>query len=288
MERLKYIRHNVLKRKEFEFKLKEQGNFLEKMKSLLDNFCYIQNVSDNPKNVFPLEEFASTLGYSKDEIVRMGSLSVPVLLHPDDFPKMTDYFQKTIFAGGEVFELEFRLKHRNGTWKWFSNRATFLEEESGTRKTINTAKEITRIKNLEESFFMTQEKLQAISSNPYLGVAILDREGKILDMNSTLQKLSGYERNELIWLSSADYLSLKGIRSICENLQRIRTGEIDSFQAETIVYPKYSGAFWAYMVFSAVHNIDGFPEYIACSIIDISETKLFEKLGGSTRTKPQK
>jgi len=284
IERLRYISNNILKRKEFEQKFKKQNNFLEKMKVLLDNFWYIQNVEDNPKGVFPLEEFANILGYSDEEIERMGNLSNPVLIDPDDYHRITEYFQKTVLTDGEINEIEFRLKHRNGTWKWFSNRCTFLGEEPGSRKTINIVREITKVKNMEESLLMEEEKLSAIGSNPYLGVAILDVDGKILDINPTLERLSGYTKAELSPLNYSEFMSLRGIITIREQFQKMKLGFLESFQIETIIYPKHREAFWGYIVFSTIHNMDGIRDCIACSLIDISDTKLFEKMRGNSQT----
>lgn len=281
IERLRIISNNISKRKEFEKKFKRQTNFMEKMKVLLDNFWYIQNVDDNPKGEFPLKEFANILGYSKEEIQRMGDLSNLVLIDPDDYHRITEYFRKTILMGEEIAEIEFRLKHRNGAWKWFSNRCTFLEEEKGSRKTINIVRETTGIKSLEESFFVMEERLHAVSSNPFLGVAILDIYGKILDINPTLERISGYNKEELGDLNYSEFMSLRGIFLIREQFQKIRTGLIDSFEMETIIYPKNSKAFCGYLVFSVVHNIYGLRECVACSLIDILNTKLFEKIDGT-------
>ena len=149
--------HNILERKSVEDKLKVQSIFLDKMKALVDNFYYVQKIEDTATNIFLLAEFASKLGYSKEEIRRLGNLSIPVLVHPDDFPRITEYFQKTIF-NNIVNEIQFRLKHRNNSWKWFSNRCILLEEK-GVRKTLNIVREITLEKKMEESFFYCREEV---------------------------------------------------------------------------------------------------------------------------------
>jgi len=269
--------HNILERKSVEDKLKVQSIFLDKMKALVDNFYYVQKIEDTATNIFLLAEFASKLGYSKEEIRRLGNLSIPVLVHPDDFPRITEYFQKTIF-NNIVNEIQFRLKHRNNSWKWFSNRCILLEEK-GVRKTLNIVREITLEKKMEESFFIAEKRLQAISSNPYFGLVILSSDGEIIDMNLSLERLMGYTKEEISLLRPAEYMSLSGIRIASVQLEKLKTGEIDSFQIETIAYPKNRGELWCYIVFSAVQNVYGTLEYIACSLIDISETKLFEKNG---------
>jgi PAS domain S-box-containing protein len=283
LDRLRYISRNILKRKKFENKIREQSNFSDKMKALLDNFCYVQTIKENVTTAFPFEEFENILGYSKDEILRICSLNSQDLINPEDYPKVMEYYQKTISSSEEVCEIEFRLKHKNGAWKWFSNRSMFLEEEEGIRKNLNIVREITRVKNFEESFFLSQEKLAALSSNPFLGVVILDIKGKILDINPTLEQISGYTKEEILSLSYSDFMSLRGVRSICTQLQKIKSGEIDSFQIESIIYPKYNEAFWGFMVFSIIHDINGLRECLACSIIDISDSRLIEKIGGSNR-----
>jgi len=279
--RLKYIVNNILERKGFENRLNTQNVFLDRIKELVDNFYYVQNIEDNPINIFSMVEFASMLGYSKEEINRMGSLIIPALIHPDDFPRITEYFQKTIFIN-KINEIEFRLKHRNNTWKWFSNRCMLIEEH-GIKKTINIVREITREKNLEESVFIAHKKLTAISSNPYFGIVILDVDGKVLDINYTLERLSGYTKEEICSQHSTGFTCLREINLICAQFKKLKKGEINSFQVETLAYPKYNGAFWCYMVFSVVHDNEGRLAYITCSIVDISETKVFERFDNAAR-----
>ena len=134
-------------------------------------------------------------------------------------------------------------------------------------------------KKWKNLFFIAEKRLQAISSNPYFGLVILSSDGEIIDMNLSLERLMGYTKEEISLLRPAEYMSLSGIRIASVQLEKLKTGEIDSFQIETIAYPKNRGELWCYIVFSAVQNVYGTLEYIACSLIDISETKLFEKNG---------
>jgi PAS domain S-box-containing protein len=102
-------------------------------------------------------------------------------------------------------------------------------------------------------------------------VAVLDIFGKILYMNKTLEELTGYKSIELEQLSYSKYMSFRGVNTLCNQLKRIKSNEIDSFQLETLIYPKNGIAFWGYMVVSSVYNIYGIRECLTFSLVDISD-----------------
>ena len=54
-------------------------------------------------------------------------------------------------------------------------------------------------------------------------------------------------------------------------------GTIDTFQTETFIYTKHKGAFWGYMVFNPIYTPERVIDRIVCTLVDISESKLFEK-----------
>lgn len=105
----------------------------------------------------------------------------------------------------------------------------------------------------------------------------MNPDGKIMNLNPTLEHLTGYTKEDLNWLNYSDYIGMKELRSICQNFEKMKAGCIDSFQAEVFVYTKHKGAFWGYMVFNAIYNPERVIDRIVCTLVDISESKLFDK-----------
>jgi len=81
-------------------------------------------------------------------------------LHPDDRAAVAAAFRA--FAGeGQAFDLEYRLRHKDGRWIWVRNRSTARYERDGVRYVEGMLSDITERKTLEESLCQAQ-KMEAI------------------------------------------------------------------------------------------------------------------------------
>lgn len=101
----------------------------------------------------------------------MGADLLPRLLHPDDLPRAMEHFFNLVkVSDGEMLQFEYRMRHWDGTWRWFSSIDTpFLRDENGcVVQILGTAVDITpRIeadehrRDLEEQVRQAQ-KLEAV------------------------------------------------------------------------------------------------------------------------------
>ncbi|MCB1176852.1 MAG: PAS domain S-box protein [Leptospiraceae bacterium] len=277
IEKLQYIQKNIQRRQDIESKYQSQVSSLEKLKILSKDYFYKQPINNTSKNFINIEEYSELLGYTRGEIINMGSLSIPLLVHKEDLDKFTSFLDRVVNSNGDIIELEFRLKHKNGTWVWILNRSMIDFDSKNKKQIISIVKDISEKKNFEQSFYISENKFRALNNNPYQGIAVLDLEGNIMEINSTLELMTGYKKEELNVLNHSDYISLKGVKLICPELQKIKNKEIESFQIETMVFPKKHGSLWVYMVFTPVLSMENKIKFIICNLSDISETKLLER-----------
>ncbi|MBP7283191.1 MAG: response regulator [Leptospiraceae bacterium] len=277
LERIKYILNSIQKRKRIETDLREQIKKSEHLENLLGDLVFNQRIEKYFPYIFPLQEFTATLEYTKEEVTRMGNLIIPLLIHPEDFKAMETYFKDLIEKPGTISEIEIRLKHKSGIWRYFACKGIYEETEKDVGNILHYAKDITWLKNLQYTSHISREKFVAISNNPYFGIAVLDLDAKIMNLNPTLEHLTGYTKEDLNWLNFSDYIGLKELRSICQNFEKLKMGTIDTFQTETFIYTKHKGAFWGYMVFNPIYTPERVIDRIVCTLVDISESKLFEK-----------
>lgn len=255
-------------------KNKEQIEYQENLEKLLGNFTFKQTTNSRTPTIFPIGQIAVNLGYTEDEIIRMGNLIYPLLIHYEDFPVIESHYQRLFLGKGKVSEIEFRLKHKTGIFRYFSVRSILSEMENYI---LHSFKDITWSKNLEYKSHISREKFVAISNNPYFGIAVLDIDGNVLNLNPTLEHLTGYSKEDLNSLNFSKYFGLKDLRGICQNFAKLKSGDLLTFETEAFIYTKNKGAFWGYLVFNAIYDPDKNLDRIICTLVDISESKLFEK-----------
>jgi PAS domain-containing protein len=110
------------------------------------------------------------------------------LVHPDDYDRLVAYYTQIHAAqDGEILEIEYRVRHANGEWRWLCNRdAVFSRDANGqVTQIIGTAQDMTDRKRLEEE----QNRLIAIleASTDYISMS--DIAGNILWNNKALKQI---------------------------------------------------------------------------------------------------
>ncbi len=154
---------DISDRKQAEQKLLENQKFIQKIAESSPNILYLYDLQEN-RNNYCNREITATLGYSPEEVQAMGSSFFANLMHPDDLANMPNYYQQIAAAeDGDIFEIEYRMRHANGAWRWlFSRDSVFSRDEQGhVKQTIGTAQDISERKQSEITIQQTTAQLEA-------------------------------------------------------------------------------------------------------------------------------
>ncbi|NOY38202.1 MAG: PAS domain-containing protein [Chlorobi bacterium] len=112
--------------------------------------------------VYYSAEWKRQLGYAEDELP--GRFSTwENLLHPDDYNRMhrelTDYLSNP----KGIFEAVFRLKHKNGTYRWIQNRSACIKNEKGeVVRMFGSHLDISNQKQIEDKISQNNKFLNTI------------------------------------------------------------------------------------------------------------------------------
>ena len=95
--------------------------------------------------------FTRISGYSPDEMRSMSITEASGFIHPDDLPTISRALRaSTMGASGATYEMEYRFKHKDGQYRWFLDRYTFMRDaEDKPLAMIGSVGDITERKRLE-------------------------------------------------------------------------------------------------------------------------------------------
>ncbi|MEH2055226.1 MAG: PAS domain-containing protein [Nostoc sp.] len=65
------------------------------------------------------------------EVAEIEGKSFIPLIHPDDVSICTDYFQRILTTGKKQDAIEYRLKHKNGNWRWHTSNSSAIRDANG-------------------------------------------------------------------------------------------------------------------------------------------------------------
>jgi PAS domain S-box-containing protein len=110
----------------------------------------------------------SPVGYDGDEMMRMGSRIVAQQVHPDDLPKVERYVERLArLEDGEVFSLEYRIRHKDGHYVHVLSRNTmFTRGPAGeVELVLGMTIDISEQKDMERAVRLLSEQLVTTRSD---------------------------------------------------------------------------------------------------------------------------
>ncbi|HEY9635476.1 MAG TPA: PAS domain S-box protein [Coleofasciculaceae cyanobacterium] len=128
---------DITQRKHIEAAWRETQRWLQAIAEANPNILYVYDLIEQ-QNVYSNRQMLTILGYRAEEVQQMGTTVLPTLMHPDDFAAASEHFKKFETAQeGEIFEFEYRMRHKNGEWRWLISRETlFTRTADGMPKQI--------------------------------------------------------------------------------------------------------------------------------------------------------
>ncbi|MEO6103837.1 MAG: PAS domain S-box protein, partial [Pseudoxanthomonas sp.] len=117
---------DITKRIQAEDELRESRHFAESIAENSPSIIYLYDFKTR-RTVYTNRNAGEALGYSKAQIIAMGEKFLPTVVHPKDMHQIVQ--QAVNFKDaldGSIFDLELRMKHANGDWRWLWNRETIF------------------------------------------------------------------------------------------------------------------------------------------------------------------
>jgi PAS domain S-box-containing protein len=151
----------------------------EKFRSLVENandIVFSLNTSGNFTYISP--QWKDILGH--DPATLIGTPG-GALIHPEDRPQNIAAFRQAMTTGTKIHGLEYRIQHKDGTWRWHSQSAAPQRNGSGTIVAYQgICHDITERKRVLEALRQASKKLGLLSG--------ITRH----DINNQLMMLGGY------------------------------------------------------------------------------------------------
>ncbi len=160
-------------------------------------------------------------GYSPEEWAQ-GDAIWENSLHPEDKDRVLREDVRSSETG-EVFYIEYRLRRKDGEYRWVREEAQLLLDEQGKpRYWQGILLDITEEKSAADAILQSEEKFLKIFQSSPIAICITRwDDGVFLDVNSAYCEYTGFYRDELIGRSIIDVtgVSVKGRADFLQHLQ---------------------------------------------------------------------
>lgn len=143
-------------------------------------------------------EYKRQLGYADHEIGNhFGEWERRV--HPDDLEPTLHRIREAIASGETTYEVEFRLRHKEGSWRSIFARADIIRDTEGAPvRLLGCHLDVTERKQAEDAIREREARLAAILNTAADAIITINRSGMIQTINRAAERMFGYAPGELI------------------------------------------------------------------------------------------
>jgi PAS domain S-box-containing protein len=130
-------------------------------------------------------EFANMVGYTEEELLGRRFQDIT---HPDDLSDNDKHFTEAVQGAKDVYHLQKRYVHRNGTIIWANLNVAMIKDDQGMPiYCVAQVDDITQEKKAREKLLLSQANLNATINNTRIMIWSIDRLFRLLTFNETFR-----------------------------------------------------------------------------------------------------
>jgi two-component system cell cycle sensor histidine kinase/response regulator CckA len=197
--------------------------------------------------------------------------------HPEDFVKLKQSLDSHL-QHGDKFDIECRLKHASGGYRWFRSRGRSTADDMGNPVRMSgSLTDISDRKATEIALRESEERYRTIFSSAPDSVLVIAAEGEnagvIVSANEFAARQHGYEIDELVGMKISELDVPQDAIHVPERLRRLKEGERLHFEVEHF---RKNGSRFPVEVSAEIIYLNGKAHVLAFDR-DITERRLAEK-----------
>ncbi|PKN72431.1 MAG: hypothetical protein CVU50_07630 [Candidatus Cloacimonetes bacterium HGW-Cloacimonetes-3] len=243
---------------------------------------YIVTAALDGTFTYHASNWLKSLGYDVDD--PNSKFIFAEAVHPDDFESCRLFLEKTFTTGSNQTGLKYRLRHKDGSWKWMSaNSAPVFDRNGAVIQVLTVAWDITDFVETELMLKGSSAKLGLLFDTMREGVAIVDNDDIVQLVNKSCCDLFGFTAEDIIGKPGNEFIIAEEDRHLLIEKNIARTqGVSDEYE---IKGQKMNGEnIWLRISGAPLRDEDGIVIGSVGIITDITESKaLREKLVASQK-----
>jgi diguanylate cyclase (GGDEF)-like protein/PAS domain S-box-containing protein len=219
------------------------------------------------------EQWAGIVGYRLADLEPTTSNTWTSLTHPDDLPAEDALTEGHAQGRVPFYDIEFRMRHRDGHWVWVRDRGQIVEwsPEGRPLRMTGTLEDISRTHAVADQLAAAEEQFRLAMDNSAVGMCLVSREGRFLRVNPALCHMLGRSAEDL---QSLTWQVLTYPDDLAEDLGLVE-GVLDGSRHSYRMLKRFIAAdesvIWADLSVAAVRNVDGTAKYLVTQIVDVTD-----------------
>jgi PAS domain S-box-containing protein len=182
---------DISERKKADEELQQSQHFTQQIIETVSGVFYINDLNEQ-RNIYVNRQIAELLGYTTEQVQQMGNKLFNQILHPEDFKQLPVHIEKLQRASDtDVFEIEYRMLHADGEWRWFFTREIVYRRtaDGSASQILGFSQDISKRKQTEGALQKSREEAEFANRTKDEFIAIVSHE-----LRSPLNAIVGWTK----------------------------------------------------------------------------------------------
>lgn len=218
-------------------------------------------------------EWKRQIGYAPDELADEYR-EWATRLHPADIDATLDAVERFRQGDTSTYDVEFRLRHKDNTYRWIWAQADLLRDEQGRpARMMGSHLDITRRKEAELSLRDSERELRQITDNIQGTISRVGRDLRYLHVNRWYERVFGVRMEDAVGRSMPEVLGEELFNHAEPYIERVLSGETVTFDS---VFMKRGILHQSLTTFIPDYAVDGEVAGFFVVGLDVSHLKKVE------------
>ena len=210
-------------------------------------------------------------GYSEAELIALGGQTIT---YPEDRDVGRAEFAEVLASQRNAYQVEKRYVHRDGRIHWMRQSISTVRDDAGRLLyLVVIAEDIDERKRALEELRASEARFKAVFDNTAIGVAMMTLDRRIVQVNATASRITGYSAEEIFTINPTDMIVPEDRALDRDLFLELVAGQRDQYLIEKRYIRRDGSVFWGRINFALVRDALGEPLYIVGMIEDINEEK---------------
>jgi PAS domain S-box-containing protein len=221
---------------------------------------YLAECNDSMARMFGFEHASELIGLRLKNLALIG-------------PRTLGNLETFIRSGYRLADAESAAQDRQGKLHHFLNTYLGVVEGGYLLRAWGVLRDVTERKRVEEALRESERRYRVLFETAGIGIALVDMQGRLIKANPALQRMLGYDEEELRQMLFTEFTHPDDRQRDWELYQELLAGKIEKYEIEKRHIRKDGQVVWGQMTGSLVRGADGQPVYGVGMVEDITERK---------------
>jgi PAS domain S-box-containing protein len=197
-----------------------------------------------------------------------------IVTYPDDYAESTEAFMEMLAGKREYFWAERRYVCKNGEVFWAHTTTSVVRDAAGTPLyLVGMMLDIDDRKRVALALQESEVRFRAMFESSAIGMAIMTLDGRLLEANAAVCRMSGYTEQELQGRYDYQNVYPEDLDLGIDLFGELLAGQREAYSIEKRYIRKNGEVFWTRLTLSAVRDTLGQAEYLVVMVEDIDAQK---------------